>query len=304
MQMPQKKLSVGFLTIFLIFAATLCGEIIRHEIPVEDTRLISYFDLPDHCKSYPLLIALEGSTVQEDGPTSVLRLQKTLRDSYLKEKIGLIMMERRGADEKQIDVARFHASNTPSQRLSDHEELVKYLRNNPPKSWNGKLYILGGSEGGPIAIKLASRVKPNACIALIGCGDQTFKEYIWNHMLTRVQNKEFEPLFPTRDAFEEHVKMMKEDPDPNKWWYGQTFRYWADALDQSEWREALKLECPFLIVAGSNDIEVSSTDRLVEKLKSNRRNVTYLRIEGMGHDVLNPQWNVQSKIIDFLREKK
>ena len=282
MQMPSKKSPLGLIVFFLAFAAALCGDLPDF-----------YLELPKQKDSYPLLIALEGSIVQEDGPSSVLRLQRILAPVFLNHGIGVVMMERRGAYKRGIDPDRFHQFNFPSQRLADHIKLVQHLREHPPKGWDGRLFILGGSEGGPIAIKLSHAVKPDACIALIGCGDQLFKEYIWTHQLKQ-------GVFSDRKDYEEQIEKMKKDPDPKKWWYGQTYRYWADALDQSESKEALELECPFLVVAGSEDHEVASTDRLVQKAREQKKDITYLRIEGMEHDALNPKWNVLNQIVTFL----
>ena len=95
---------------------------------------------------------------------------------------------------------------------------------------------------------------------------------------------------------------MKENSDPTQFWFGQTYRYWADALDQSEFHESLHLPCPLLVIAGSKDIQCSSTDRLIEQAKQNNLDVAYLRIEGMNHDALNPQWNVIPQVIDFINK--
>lgn len=94
---------------------------------------------------------------------------------------------------------------------------------------------------------------------------------------------------------------MKANPDPTKFWFGQTYHYWADALDQTEESEFLQLTCPVLVVTGTEDIECASTDRLIDKARRNSQDVTYLRIEGMGHQVLDPQWNVLDAICTFVQ---
>jgi pimeloyl-ACP methyl ester carboxylesterase len=245
---------------------------------------------------------IEGSFVERVGPQSVLRLHEKIAEPFLKAGIGLVMMERRGVDGKKVDHRHFHQCNTPSQRLLDHMILVEHLNNHPPPFWNGKWILIGGSEGGPIAIKLAHKIQPLACVAIVGCGKQSFKEYIWKTIQSMpVWKRIFINLPASRMAYEERCRRMKSDPSPEKRWFGQTYRYWADALDQSEHQEFLELKCPVIVVAGSKDIECASTDQLVEMAKRNGRNVAYLRIEGMGHEALDLRWNVIERVLDWLK---
>ena len=273
---------------------------IRHELEVGESRLTYYIEFPDAVGSYSLMVVLEGSFVEELGPQSILRLHDKLARSLLDSSIGMVTMERRGVDGEQVDIDFFHRCNTPSQRLSDHIQLLQHFKTHPPQNWNGELIILGGSEGGPIAIKLASTTNPEACIVLVGCGDQTFAEYIWQAI--QAIPSEYKPV-ENRAAYEAQIEMMKTNPDPTRFWFGQSFLYWADALDQTEYREFLTLKCPVYVVAGSNDIECVSTDRLIAMAWQQEQDVTYLRIEGMGHMALDPQWDVMRQILKWLDTK-
>ncbi len=285
--------------LLLLFSCSLFGDPARHEI-VSDETLIYYLEVPSE-GTYPLIIAVEGSYVDEVGPQSVLRLQNKLSDVFVNAGFALLTMERRGIDGTKVDPASFHLFNTPSQRLKDHLQLVNHLRENPPPNWNGKLVILGGSEGGPITIKLSHQVNPSACVVLVGCDDLTFKEYIWTTIQTLNTDPDAE-LPSDRAAYEAQVEIMKNDPDPQKIWFGQTYLYWSDALDQSSYHEFLDLKCPAFVVTGSKDIECAATDRLIEKARQKNQNVTYLRVEGMEHNALDPKWNVLEHIQNFLRD--
>jgi pimeloyl-ACP methyl ester carboxylesterase len=224
-----------------------------------------------------------------------------LAPSFLSEGVGVIGLERRGVKVDGIDSKEYHLFNTPSQRLVDHIELVRYLQNHPPRGWNGQLFALGGSEGGPIAIKLASSMDLDLCVVLCGCGSQPFRDLIWA-FIQRISPK-FKPFLPSsREEYDQLCEWIKTHPDPEKFWLGQTYLYWSDALDQSEDREFLSLNCPAIVVAGSEDSECASTDRLIERAHQLQRNVKYLRIEGMGHEALEPRWQVLKKIIECLKE--
>ncbi len=284
---------------------------VRYELTTKQGNLVYYVEKPDEEKTYPFLIAIEGSYVNEVGPLTVLRLHEKLSSAILAWGVGLITLERRGADGKQINTDLFHFYNTPSQRLTDHLYLVHHLRKNNPPGWNGKIIILGGSEGGPIAIKLSRHVNPSVCIALVGCGDQNFKEYIWN-VIQQMRPLCYTWVWPlvcwwcsipnNRSKYDILCEMMKKNPDHKKWWFGQTFRYWADALDQCEVNDFLSLACPCLVVSGSKDVGCSSTDRIVERAKQLDKDVTYACIEYMDHDVLNPQWGTLKIVQQFLED--
>ena len=294
----MKYLACLFFCTFSLFAHPT-----RYELHLEDnSSLVYYIESPKTKFSYPLVMVIEGSYVQERGPQSVLRLHERFAQSILQIDCGIITLERRGADGDNVDTTRFHLYNTPFQRLADHFRLERHLRATPPENWNGQLVIIGGSEGGPIAIKLAHVINPTACIAIVGCGDQSFKDYIWSVIQSMaVSGMPIENELPSdRIAYDALCEMMKANPDPNQWWFGQTFLYWAGTLDQTEDREFLGLKCPALVVAGSEDIECSSTDRLIARARQNNQDITYLRIEGMGHNALDPEWKVMDKIQEFI----
>ncbi len=286
-----------YLFFLILMTGSLSAAPIRHEFEVGESSLTYYIESPNTIRSYSLMVVLEGSFVEELGPQSIVRLHDKLAQSLLDSSIGMVTMERRGVDGELVDADLFHRYNTPSQRLSDHIQLIQHLKARPPQNWNGELIILGGSEGGPIAIKLASTTDPEACIVLVGCGDQTFAEYIWQ--VIQSIPSEYKPV-ENRAAFEAQIEMMKTNPDPTRFWFGQSFLYWADALDQTEYKEFLSLNCPVCVIAGSEDIECASTDRLIAMARQREQDVTYLRIEGMGHMALDPQWDVMRQVLKWL----
>lgn len=299
--------------LFLVLTGSLAAQPIRHEFKIKQDNLIYYLEAPDNVPSFPLLIVLEGSYVYEKGPQSVLGLNRALSRPFLNAGIGVVTMERRGVDGPTIDSTIYHRFNTPSQRLSDHIRLLEYLQKFPPENWNGQLIVLGSSEGGPIAIKLAYHVRTSACIILAGCGDQSMQDLIWQiieaiHSSPSSWSQSVEDwwyqLPSSPESYADWCAMMKAHPDPDKWWFGQTYLYWADALDQTEYQEFLALDCPILVVAGTKDIECISTDRLVDIAHQLGRDVHYLRIEEMGHNVLDPKWKVLPQIVEFLHERR
>ncbi|MCB1117275.1 MAG: alpha/beta hydrolase [Chlamydiia bacterium] len=296
--------------LLLLISFSLFAEPIRYEMNLQDEVISYYIDMPDVDGTVPLVLVIEGSYCADSGPQSILHLHEVMVSDFHGAAIGVATIERRGVDgHDKINVEKYHAFNTPTQRLLDHLKFVEHLQARPPERWNGQLFILGGSEGGPIAIKLAHSVNPAACVVLVGCGDQTFKEYIWHTLQSapfwkRVWVTCIGDMPFTRASYEARVARMKSNPTPEKFWYGQTYRYWADALDQFEMDAFLQLKCPVFVVTGTQDIECPSTDRLIARAKAQGQDVTYLRVEGMAHGVLDSKWNVMPKILDFFIANK
>lgn len=277
---------------------------IKYEIETSDTKLIYYLENPKNVK-YPILVAIEGS-LNINHIQSVLRLHKKIAKPMLDIGIGVMSLERRGIDGEKIEKNIVHRFNFPSQRLTDHVFCIKNLLKNPTENWNGKIIFLGGSEGGPISIKLSHIFNPEACIAIVGCSDLSFKDYIWEFIKLKFKNSKLSKKSGLPSCYEDYndwCEYMKNNPDPNKFWFGQSFLYWADALDQTEYREFLSLKCPSLIIAGSKDTACFATDRLIKKAYNNNQKITYLKIEKMAHNALDPKYKVMDKIVKFLKEK-
>ncbi len=274
-----------------------------------DKDLVYYSFAPKN-NLRPVLIVVEGSYVHQEGPQSIVRLHEPFSKLVSELDYGLILMERRGISNESVDKDTFHKFNTPTQRLYDHIKLVNSLKEHPPSWWNGEIFVLGGSEGGPIAIKLARNINANGLIAIVGSGDQKFKEYIWQfiekmHFSSSWRDKLvfwWEDLPKNRAEYEDKCEEIKKNPTPNKWWFGQTYLYWADALEQAEKNDFLALKCPALVIFGSEDVGVESTKYLIEDAISNNMDITYFCIEGMGHNAMNPEFKVLDKVHLFLRK--
>ena len=300
-----------YLLLIIIFFNSLFAIPLRQELSTKDNSYIYYIDFPNNFEKFPIILAIEGSYNDRIGPQSVLRLHKNLAPEILKNNIGLMLLEKRGIDGNDVNINIFHQFNTTSQRLLDHIHFIKEFKKNPPNNWNGDLIILGGSEGGPIAIKLAHKITPNTCIAIVGCGDLSVKEYIWKEIQKIYASSSIweKPIIKwiyqlpsTRTKYDILCDKIKNNPDTQKKWFGQTFLYWSDCFDQSEDQEFLSLKCPSLIISGEQDIECFSTKRLIKKAKENKQNVTHICIKKMGHNALNPKWGVLKNVLKWCNQ--
>lgn len=295
------------LLIFLLCSVgCLVGKPILNEACTKSGRFLYFAELPELEMNYPIVLAVDGSFGQDRGPHSVLGFHERVAQVFAQSEVGIVTMERFGVNRDYIDKQRFHEKNTPSYRLGHYIDFIDYLNECPPKGWNGKLVILGISEGGPIAIRLADKVKPSALIVLVGCGNQTFKEYIWKILVSMPEEYQ-QSCFPDiadytslQDAYAEQIQLMKKNPDPFLFWFGQSYLYWSDALDLREDQEFLNLKCPILTVTGSQDVECSSTEELIKRAKEQAQDVSYFKVEGAGHRVLDPEWAIDQHLVNFL----
>jgi esterase/lipase len=316
----------------------------REVLPTPDGDTIPYYtSLPKgkefEGKAFPLILQVDGSYVHHEKPGSVRRFTSTL--GFNQVGFGVICMERRGVDGEEVDIDKYHEYNTPSQRIHDHRTLVEHLRKNKSrlKNWDGRIFVLGTSEGAPIAIKLADHLTLDACVAVVAGGDISFQDFIWQHIQAYFHNDSrtslrnfsqeflgfnlthycndwvvkklmyficwYQNIPTTEKEYETICAMIRQNPTSKVFWYGQTHKYWDDALGQTEKDEFLRLRCPILVVYGSKDVHCESTERLI-KLARNDQEVTALRLEGSGHNISDPRHidEFRSVLSEFLLKLK
>ena len=144
-----------------------------------------------------------------------------------------------------------------------------------------------------------SSIPPVACIPIVGCGDQTFKEYIWEHL--NVYKPKEGPLSSlTRAKYDEICAGFKKDPNPRKFLYGQTYLYWSKALDINEGPTFLTLECPSLVITGEKDLGCAASETLVKKALKLKKKVRYLKIPEADHFVTHPKYGLIKEIGKYI----
>lgn len=218
---------------------------------------------------------------------------------FLDLDVAVITVEQQGIDGDQINAQEFMNHYTRSARLHDHQLVIEHLKLNPPVGWNGKIILLGVSEGGPIVTTLTEKYC-NITIATInwsGAGDWSWRDELWIFLEGLKKNGPWflkllfycprwvscVPYFPKdRSDFDTCMDQTLADPTANKEFLGMTYMYHADALlySQSEYEQ---IKTPFLVVAGAQDTIIDSCDAFVQKAKTAGVNITYLRIEDMDH---------------------
>jgi len=134
----------------------------------------------------------------------------------------------------------FFAHHTVSQRADDVALVIGDLKKSD--WWNGKLVLFGGSEGGAVVARLAPRLQPDAVVVFSsGLGESLATS------LPRVIPPEAAKMADAEFA------EARNNPHSTERWGGNSYRWWADIVDDVLVNHLLKTEVPVLLVQGARD---------------------------------------------------
>jgi alpha-beta hydrolase superfamily lysophospholipase len=288
-------------------------------IAVNAPDIIYYMSKPSK-HSFPIAILCGGSSL-EDDITSIFYFHRYLLKEFLDLGVGVITLEQQGVDGNQISAREFMEHYTRSNRLSDHRTVIAHLKKHPPKGWNGKLIFLGVSEGGPIVTTLTTEYSDItvATINWSGAGDFSWRDELWYFMQDMIQNTPWhiklrvqlpswmpyslDLYFPK--SRKDHDNAMDEtikNPSANLKLAGMTYKYHADALTTYPKPEYGKMKTPYLVVAGTKDSIIDSSDVFIRKAKETGAPITYMRISDMDHYVRKKE-DVIKDSFDWLKKQ-
>ena len=277
-----------------------------YEIPIDsrytcerphagEPEVVYYFSAPE-ADSFPIAVLCTGSS-GKGSVSSIIHFHRYFLSECLDLGLGALTVEQWGVDGNDVNENEFMAHYTRSQRLSDHMTVIQNLEAYPPEGWNGQLVFIGISEGGPLVTDL-STVCPNtlATINWCGAGDWSWAEELWQFFDHLKQHSFWMRLydaiprwlpfsfdFPqTRQEYDSLVQQIIYNPTPNQWMVGMTYLYHADAF-QAPPVDYSKIRSPFLVVAGTEDSAITSSDQFVQKAQAAAAPITYFRIDGMDH---------------------
>lgn len=283
---------------------------ISHEVPASSRftvarlqagapDIVYYLTKPDNKQSYPIALLCGGSS-SKDAIYSIIMLHRYLLQEFLDLGCAVMTVEQWGVDGQHVDQETFMQHYTRSQRLQDHQTVIDYLRSNRPDGWDGTFVLLGVSEGGPLVTSLTEQYAHciRATVNWCGAGDWSWDNELWEFM--RVMrlcapwyyklldwlpfSRFFGSLPKTRKKYDLLMQEIIKNPCLDKEYMGMTYLYHADAL-QYPLPDYEKITTPFLVVVGTADPVLPSSDDFVQKVLAAGAPVTYHRIEGMDHYV-------------------
>lgn len=266
-----------------------------------DTSDIVYYITTPPQPSFPITILCGGSSSRNDI-TSIIHFHRYFLQEFLDLGIAVLTIEQQGVDGDIINTDEFIEHYTRSERLFDHQKVIDHLKVNPLKGWNGKLILLGVSEGGPIVTTLTTAYSDITIATINWSGAQgwSWRDELWVFMENLEKSIpwyfKFRMMLPKWMPFsvdfylphsrEEFDCIMDEtiySPIIEKEFMGMTYKYHADALKNYPRPDYSKIKTPFLVVAGEQDTIIHSCDLFVQKAKNAGASITYLRIQDMDH---------------------
>ena len=238
-----------------------------------DSSAIHYYLDEPEAEKYPVVVILQGS--------ECIRVSDKYRD-YIEEIVS------GGAAALRVEKPGLHSGvavgdcpdeylrlNTPQRRVLDLVMVVSELRSK--ESWDGRLVLLGGSEGAMIAAMTAPLLPETRGVVLMsGGGGLTFGEEVVESAGRQMLDSGMEP-----DKVEEEKVAMRvflagliENPTPYEEWGSDgklarnTYLWWAHAVKLRLSSSLPRVQAPILILHGVYDsgTPFRSAEILMEEL--------------------------------------
>lgn len=272
----------------------------------EDGSVIQYYVEKPNTSSFPLLLVLQGS--QCDSVASHLDKWPIL-ESY---GIGLLLVEKYGLEAPTVGCPEAYLkNNTIDQRLNDYLRVLSVVRTKL-EGWDGRLFLLGGSEGAHVAARLASLVFPQKIVLIGGALGMPMSETL--------------PLLAEKDMrknglsdgliraelakFPVKYDEILANPTWRLSWGGEnnTYKYWNSILFHHAWEDLFAYGGPILDIHGTEDRNAPiEGSRLLQKRfeVDGRNHLERWELEGMDHFMNDREGNnhmikVVKRAIDWL----
>lgn len=271
-------------------------------------RLYYYLDVPAAPQPAPLVVILQGSEclrVEHKYGPMIEQLNQAGVGVLRIEKPGLTPTTPIGQCPPE-----YLQKNTLDRRLWDVLRVLAELRGNP--GWNGRLALVGGSEGGMLVGLLAPLVPEARAAVILSSGgglsfDQELKLMIATHM--RSQGAPPDKVAEEQGKLEEVFQLARREPSTTREWGSDgklarnTYLWLSRALDLSIWRALLAYQGPILVVHGTADAStpVESARELERRFLEAGRGNLELRLDPGGQH--GPRPEVIQESLDWVVEK-
>lgn len=269
----------------------------------DGSELRGYIVTPE-IASFPIALLIQGSQCE-----SAAQMHRDYQESAIRFGAGLITLEKQGVyGPNLIEMKEYNRTNCSAHRIKDHMMLIQSLREGLIPHWNGKLIVIGGSEGGSVGCAIASSCPEVIAAALYSTGGGMASHDEITLAFRKHLEKEGYSSASIRMQmafFEQQLATMVANPTHESHFYDYTYKWWACYLSakRSLLAEILSINCPLLYVHGVEDdlIPVESADLAVDEYhRIGKKRLTYLRLEGYGHDVRLPPFDIFGETWNWL----
>jgi predicted esterase len=254
----------------------------------DDSMLTGYITLPDNRDSFPVAFIIHGSQCE-----SIWLWHKDFNMVSVDFGAALVTLEKQGIySPEEIDLFEYDQTNTFDHRVEDHLLCIQKLREGEIiPQWNGRLLIIGGSEGGRVAISLSTQVPEIKATALYTCGgglptEEELKIAFLKFMISFGESdKEIAHIMLLLD---EKIHEMIANPSSEKYFLTCTYKWWSSHLSRHFLEELIQINHPIFYAHGTADqiIPIESADKVAETFrKIGKENFIYMRLEDYDHDM-------------------
>ncbi len=152
-----------------------------------------------------------------------------------------------------------------------------------------KTLVLGTSEGGIVAAKIASLDKTVTHVAcLYGGGPGEIEELkdLARRGLLEGQDQSLSPDARVQEIEDEWKKILEDPRSITKFWRGHTYLRWHSFASESLVDNLLASQAKIFIAHGTKDTvsPIESFDAMLAKLQASGREVVHERVEGAEHE--------------------
>ena len=197
----------------------------------------------------------------------------------------VIVMEKRGCypDSTNIDTAYKYAQKPI--RVSDNLLLLDtYLKDVPSDI---PVVLIGGSEGGDVAVAVAAANKRITQVILIGSAGGWSQKTEFQYMVGKYPGYlDCNSVQQLNDTLNK-IETAKNDM---QLWMGHPYRRWTTYMNDSAINYLKDVTAPILLIHCTEDmsVPVQSAHALVDQLKAlNKNNLTYIEYKDLDHTLTN-----------------
>lgn len=262
-------------------------------IPRHDESLIeAYITTPPQDSSFPIILLVQGS-----DSDSVFLNHQALTERFTTQGMAVLSVEKRGVNSQGIDQQQFIEYDFFESRLHDFSSVLKVIEESILPQWSGQIIILGGSEGGKIAPKLARQYSHFVSgVVLVGSGGGIpFADELKYQIQAELDNQnafyklcsKIRSFILPKEVDSQYEKMLLQ-PNSLEMWCNKSYRWWVSYLRYDPLPDLLQLNMPIYMIHGAKDpkIPIESADLLKWAFDcEGKRNMTYARYDDLGHSI-------------------
>lgn len=297
-----------FLLVLLFLSLQLFAKTeVLHIARKDGSILQGYFDLPEGKEAFPLVVLIDGSWNK-----TILDNYNKLLGRFLSHGMALVGLEKRGIVGETIDQEEFVRHDCLEERAGDYALLLQKLEEGMIPGFNGRCLLIGGSEGGKIAPRVAAE-HPSLVqgMVLVGSGggipfvEEMRYQYVAAspNPFTRLMRKVRATfLFP--HEWDDLVKQTLASPDSLKSWGPKTWKWFASYFRYDPLADLLALDIPVYMIHGKRDVMVpiESAEEVREAFeRAGKTNFHLARYEDLGH-ALSGRDDVYAAMFEWVQQ--